>query len=347
MRKEMKNILGASSCIAMLIIILDSRTAVSSITTGIELCLQTVVPALFPFLILSGIMNKCILGQRLRFMTPICRMCRIPTGSESILLIGLLSGYPVGAKLIAEAYLAGSLTEKTARRMLGFCSNAGPAFIFGIVASAFNDPLIPWVLWVIHIISALIVGFLLPGETNDICKLPECKPISVTQALNNAIKTIATICGWVILFRLILDYFNIWFLKFLPMELQVFICGAIELSNGCIVLQKISHNGVRFVLASAILASGGVCVAMQTASVTDKLGWGSYFPGKLLQTLLSVALSSILQPYLFPRDPQIQIPFFYFLIPVIFALILSYLLNRKKVVAFGGRMLYNTDNKCI
>jgi hypothetical protein len=40
------------------------------------------------------------------------------------------------------------------------------------------------------------------------------------------------------------------------------------------------------------LAFGGVCVLLQTASVTEGLSLGCYIKGKLIQTLFSLWLSS-------------------------------------------------------
>ena len=140
MRKQIKTIYGICISIAMLIIILNGRFSANSVQSSIELCIQTVIPALFPFFILSCILNSCFIGQRFVFLDPIRKFCRIPSGTESILLVGLLAGYPVGAQLITDAYQQGALSKENAHRMLGFCSNAGPAFLFGMLATAFSKP---------------------------------------------------------------------------------------------------------------------------------------------------------------------------------------------------------------
>ena len=270
--RRRKLIGGVLSCIAMLIIIIDGKSAVSSIRGGVDLCLRTVIPALFPFFILSGIMNSCFLGQTFRFLAPLQRLCKLPAGTESILLIGLFSGYPVGAQLVSEAYAGKCLSKENAMRMLGFCSNAGPAFIFGMLATAFTNPVIPWVLWGTHIVSGLTVGWLLPGGATDTCALKEKEVISVAKALQNATKNIATVCGWVILFRLMLDFCKGWFLWLLPDEIQVLIAGVVELTNGCVMLQQLESEGTRFILAAAMLP----CICGVMCGITPPLGLGMY-----------------------------------------------------------------------
>jgi len=111
------------------------------------MCLESVVPSLFPFLILSGIITTSFTGVEVKILRPVGRLCGIPSGGESLLLIGLIGGYPVGAQCIYRAYETGQISKVDAQRMLGFCNNAGPAFIFGITASLFDSLIYPWLIW--------------------------------------------------------------------------------------------------------------------------------------------------------------------------------------------------------
>lgn len=330
------NLSGILAAFLMAIIILDAKTVLSGAQNGIELCIQTIIPALFPFIILSGIINSSLLGQAFKTLRPIGRLCRIPKGAESILLLGFLGGYPVGAQAISRAYTDGYLSKNTAKRMLGFCNNAGPAFIFGMLSVVFSNPIIPWMLWAIHILSGLTVGILLPGGENASCEIKKSEPIPIPKALNNAIKTMSLICGWVIVFRIIIAVCDKWFLWIFPVEMQVAFSGFLELSNGCVMLKNIPSEATRFLYASAFLAFGGLCVGMQTSSVAGKLGCGYYFPGKLLQTLLSLLFSMILQPFIFEDVFRISnIPLFITLLSVIGISI--YALHRKKLWQLGKK----------
>lgn len=329
----MKNIRKAVSAIsaacAMLIIILDTKTALAGASAGLELCIRTIIPSLFPFIFLSGIINSSLLGHKFVFLKPLGRFCRIPKGSESILLLGFLAGYPVGAQMITQAYQQGQLSQEDAKRMLGFCNNAGPAFLFGMFSVIFSNPLIPWALWAIHILSALLAGYLLPEKTTSDCQIEPRKETSIHTALQNTVKTMSVICGWVLLFRIFISFCEKWFLWMLPIEIQVVFSGLLELSNGCVTLQRISDEGIRFVLASPILAFGGICVAMQTSYVTQDLACGNYFPGKMLQTLISLLMSLLLQPLLFQNTHlAIRIPLIF--ITIVITSLFIFALKRKK-----------------
>lgn len=342
MQDRKRRICGMLACCGMLVIILDGKTALFSMQAGIMLCIQTVIPALFPFFLLSGIVCGSLLGQPIKVFQPLSKFCRIPRGSETLLIIGLVSGYPVGAQLVTQAYQDGKLSRDTAKRMLGFCSNAGPAFIFGMLSPLFSKASISWLLWCIQIVGALLVSFLLPGNTQSVTTIKCREPITLQKALKNAVKNMVTVCSWVIVFRLILGFFDRWFLWLLPVEARVLVAGVLELSNGCVMLRELSQDGMRFILASVMLSFGGLCVTMQTLSVTEDLGCAGYFPGKALQTLICLFLSCIAQTFLFSKDDIIFISPAVFLALGSLTVVYLYLLHRKKVVAFTGRMLYNT-----
>lgn len=301
---------GLFASIGMLFMILDTKTAIAGAQEGVTLCLMTVIPSLLPFFMLSILLTGSVSGIQSKLLSPISRLCRIPQGSESIFLIGLLGGYPAGAQAVADCFASGQLRKEDARRMLGFCSNAGPSFLFGIVASVFSQRSSPWLLWLIHIFSALAVGMLLPGGSNRGTILSQQKNVTVPEALTISVKIMAKVCGWIIVFRVILAFFNRWFLWMFPTTIRVVIFGIAELTVGCTSLSVIQCEGLRFVLAAAFLGFGGICITMQTVSVTEKSGCGMYIPGKLLQCLLSVLLAAVVQS-LFLQDSFPLHPAFY------------------------------------
>ena len=127
----------ACCAIAMTLCILDAKTVLQGATNGIELCMRSVIPALFPLLTCSTYLtgNLGIFSSSL--LRPVGKLCRIPSSCVGILITGFLGGYPTGAQAVAQAYESGSISKETASRMLGFCNNAGPAFIFGILSTIF------------------------------------------------------------------------------------------------------------------------------------------------------------------------------------------------------------------
>lgn len=286
---------GSAAAVGMALLILDSKTALAGAQSGMELCIRTVIPSLFPFFLLSILLTTAMMGRRIPLLKPLCRLCRIPEGAGPLLLAGLVGGYPVGAQCVSQAYESGALDGQDVRRMLAFCNNCGPAFLFGMAAGLFEQWWAPWALWGIHIVSALCVGALIPGNASR-CRAQPSESLTVVQALNRALRIMAGVCGWVVIFRVVIEFLQRWALWWLPAQWQAAVCGILELSNGCIALYEIENTGLRFLLCAGFLGFGGLCVTMQTFSVTKSgLDRSLYFPGKVLQCCISLLLASMVQ----------------------------------------------------
>lgn len=283
----------------MLILILDAKLAISAATEGIVLCLKTAIPSLFPFFYLSAILNCALLGKNIGFFRPIRKLCRIPRGSESLFVIGLVGGYPMGAATIYDAYRSGAISKNDAERMLGFCNNIGPAFLFGISAVIFDSIYIPFILYGITILSSILTGILLPGGSIRQCQIPHKAGRS---PLKSAISAMASVSGWVILFRILLNFCQKWFLWVFPPEVSLWFSGILELTNGCISLGQIPDVPEKLINMCLIANFGGLCVAMQTVSVTEGLSCKFYFLGKVLQSTIAFTLSFIICALLFPGN---------------------------------------------
>lgn len=292
----------AVATVILILLILDNKTAVIGTADGITLCINTIIPSLFPFFFITTYLNASLLGMHIPGFSFLSNLMHIPKGGESLLLLGLIGGYPVGAQVIADSCAQGCLDRRTAHILLGYCSNAGPAFIFGITSVLFSSAWVPWCLWLIHICSALLTGYLLPKPSVTEIGLDKKNNISVVQALQKSIRICASVCGWIILFKMLLIYIYKWIPQLDENGLTVYITGILELSNGCINLTHMVSEAHRFILVSGFLAFGGLCVMLQTVSATQTIGLGLYIQGKIIQTAISLILSIVTTSIFFYRN---------------------------------------------
>lgn len=328
------------SSFGLLMLILDAKTALYGAGQGVDICIRSLMPSLFPFFVISILLTGAMNGISIPILRPLGQLCGIPEGGESLLAVGLLGGYPVGAQAVSQAFRDGKLSKATAQRLLSFCSNAGPAFFFGIVAAKFPHYWMGWVLWGIHILSALLVGMIFPKKEKCAVQVEPGQPVTLSDALSRSIRVMSGVCGWVILFRVIIAFLERWVLWLLPSDVQIVLTGILELANGCCQLGQIESVGSRFIIASGILAFGGVCVTMQTVTATQGLGLGCYLPGKILQTFISVVLAFLCQLFFFPREDVVTIPLsFGTAVPLLIALgaiVLREIKNRGSILARTG-----------
>lgn len=316
-----------AASIAMLMLILDSQTALAGAKSGMDMCLQSVIPSLFPFFVLSILLTSGLTGRNLPFLRPLATLTGIPFGSESILLTGLLGGYPVGAQAVSSAHSRGAITESEAKRMMVFCNNAGPAFIFGMTASLLPSLRYAWLLWLIQILSALLTGLLLPGKISRRVTLPTAKQPTVTQAITAALRIMATVCGWVILFRTVLAFGQHWLFWLFPAWVQALLTGLLELANGCFSLIIVKNIGLRFLLCAGMLSFGGLCVWLQTLSIAGHVPMRLYLPGKLIQSAIAVSLALLCQKWM-PVGSRLEISIPLLVLPAVI-IALFFLLGQK------------------
>jgi len=295
----MKQWLGAAAAALLTAGLLwQPETAAAAARSGIMLCLQTVIPSLFPFFAAWSLLLQLGFVSRLQFlfvpfMSP---LFHLRGAAAAPLLAGLAGGYPCGAKTAASLYEEGLLTREETEVCLGFVNNCGPAFFLAYIgAGILEDERLGLCLYLIHVFSALVAGMILcraaklrPGASRLIPRLGEKQSLAqiFTSAVVSAFSSVLNICAFVVLFRTAAAV--------LPAALGPLL-GFFELVSGAAQLTP-GQNG--FILAAALTGWGGLSVHCQTLSAIGSLSARWHWVGKALQSLLSAALARLLYPLL-------------------------------------------------
>ena len=116
-------------------LIMDGQTVSKGVVSGIELCLKTVIPSLFCFMVLTGFLLQSGLYRLLSVpLSPVTKhLFFLPSELGSVVLLSLIGGYPMGAKSIADLLNQHRIEPGCAQRMLLYCCCAGPSFIITAV----------------------------------------------------------------------------------------------------------------------------------------------------------------------------------------------------------------------
>ena len=87
------------------------------------------------------------------------RVFNLNGSCASAFIMGIVGGYPVGARAAITSYERGLCTKTECERMLSFCNNSGPAFILGVVgAGVFANSRAGMLLYLAHVLASLTVG---------------------------------------------------------------------------------------------------------------------------------------------------------------------------------------------
>ncbi|MBO5363919.1 MAG: hypothetical protein J6A56_00440 [Clostridia bacterium] len=267
---------------------------------AMTLCVQVVIPSLFPFFVCSrylaeqGIAN--LLSRYLsRWMRP---LFGVPGGGALAVVLGIVSGYPIGAATVVNLYETGTCTKTEAERLLTFCNNSGPLFVLGAVGiGMLHNQKIGILLYLIHGVSALLTGFLFRKYGKNAMTIatlppsnaPRSNPASAfATAVSDGVSAILKVCGFVILFSV--------FCKVLPWQ-SPWLYVLLEITGGvhAIVEESLSMEVLLPVL-SFFLALSGLSVLLQTAGIVLPAGLSlrPYLLGKLVQAGIAFALTVFL-----------------------------------------------------
>ena len=138
MGKRFFPMLGLLGC--MLLMLVRSQQAAQAVRDALVLCAQSVIPALFPFFVLSGLFISLgyaeIIGAA--FAPPIRLLLGCSDVGAVAFFLGIVGGYPVGGRTVADLCRSGRCSREEAAYLLTFCNNAGPAFILGIAGTVFT-----------------------------------------------------------------------------------------------------------------------------------------------------------------------------------------------------------------
>ncbi|MCH5340899.1 MAG: hypothetical protein J1E01_05495 [Acetatifactor sp.] len=102
---------------------------------GLELWFSKMIPALLPFMILSGIMVRLNLTERMSMAVypMVGPLYKVRKNVCYCMLLGFLCGFPMGAKVTGELRERGMLTQREAQYLLAFCNNIGPVYFCSFV----------------------------------------------------------------------------------------------------------------------------------------------------------------------------------------------------------------------
>ena len=131
-----QNILPITAVIISMICIFKMPDAVTQgVTDGLKICFNVILPSLFPFMVLSAYIVKSeALSFFYKLFYPLTRfvlhqpLCTVP-----VVIMGLVGGFPVGAKMTFLLLEKGQITKNQAQRLCMFCVNGGPAFVITAV----------------------------------------------------------------------------------------------------------------------------------------------------------------------------------------------------------------------
>lgn len=268
----------------LLVLISLPKESAGGVLEGMKLSAIAVIPALFPFMVLSEILYYRENGGWLsRLLDGITKLIfGTGKGFGVVFFVSLLGGYPVGARLLGCQLREGRITPEQQEHYASFLVCSGPGFAVSSVGIVFFRSIqIGLLLYLSQIITVVVMGFLLRFcKRGGIQKsvLLQRKRESFIQVLVDSVKSSATAClmiaAFVSIFFAVIRIFD---------RLGVFSCvsealcciegmneslvramllGLVEVTTGCRELAGIGGFGAA-AAAAFLLSFSGVSIVLQ------------------------------------------------------------------------------------
>ncbi len=289
----------------------NSNVASSYIKKGISVCMNSLIPSLFPYLVLSDILLS--LSFQSIFEKPFKKIMRLFFGISGsgacAFILGILCGFPLGAKCAVELYSKGEISRDECERLLAFCNIPSLAFTVGMVGNIFKSPVVGLGFWGACVLCAALGGIsnkLLLGES--ISKAAVARPMPkngsrkssgsiFVRAIERSARSTLLICAYVVFFSALTG--SISFLLegiFLPQELRSLLFGFFELTGGIESTARISSLKAKSALCGFFLGWSGLSVHLQIFSICDgkDLKFTNYLIQKLFQGMLCAFICAFL-----------------------------------------------------
>lgn len=267
--------------------------------SGVLLCFNIIVPSIFPFMIMTDFICSYVYFDRLRLPRYIFeRLFKINGAGISAFIIGILCGFPIGAKISARLYKDGVITKDECERLICFTNNSGPAFLIsGIGAGMLRSVRDGIIIYIIMIISAIIIGMIFsfgkkPCNFDD--SINNNRLFKISEATASATSATMCVCSYVILFSVVCGILKMILGDGLP---YIISASFFEVSTAA---NQISSSewlnwGAKATLISFAVSFSGISVHLQAKSLLSgsEISMKRYFIAKLLQGIIAAMLSGI------------------------------------------------------
>ena len=303
-------VLGLISASALVLFFIRSSTAIDYMKKGLKLCSATVIPALFPFMVISELVVYSGLGRIIGKMIskPVKLLFGISESCACAFALGILCGFPIGAKTLCSLYDKGDISRQEIERAMIFCNNPGSAFVINAVGlSIFGNKRIGIMLYIVVILSSLILGIsarIILGRVSENKKTP---PFSVNvpekaegvsifiRAITGSASSMLSVCALVVFFSALVGCIGS-ILSDIGADIGVIAAlGAFfELSSGVSICAELKPH-YAILLCSAALGWSGISVHLQIASICSGLDISlkPYIISKAFQSVICFILTAL------------------------------------------------------
>ena len=303
--------------VLLALLLIEPFAAIEYMKKGLQLCAHSVVPSLFPFMIISEIIVESGVGKRVStLISPLTKkLFGVINGGTFAFVLGTVCGFPIGARAAASMYDKGDMTRQELERTLTFCNNPSPAFIISTVgASIIGNRTAGVVIYVCVMLSAVTVGIFtnifmhkdssgpVVRQEKDTKSSPDMAQ-TFTLAIRSAVSSMLNVCAYVTFFSAIVGCMGKVLVSLgMPQTVGTLLFGFFELSSGAASASNLGNTFLSAVACATFAGWSGMSIHFQIISVAGGRGisFKPYILAKAVQGIICGALAAVALKFFFP-----------------------------------------------
>lgn len=300
----------------LLLVLRNADAAVEYMGRGLRLCVDTVIPSLFPFMVISELLVRSGAGEVLGrvFARPMKWLFGLSGAGSTAVVLGSLCGFPMGARTAVGLLDRGEITREECAHLLTFSNNPSSAFLITAVGvSLFGSRQAGVLLYLTVLGSGLLTGLifrlLLRRHGDGACAHTTCVHTSsglhpggvdtFTASVTGAASGMLTVCAYVAFFSTLSGILSAAAFRSagaIPPTLWALLCGFLELSGGIGEASALPDAGTALVVSAAVAGWSGLSVHCQVMSMCEGRGisFGPYILAKAMQSALCAGVMRLL-----------------------------------------------------
>lgn len=299
--KKYNTFLTILICYILVSMLLAPQKFLSVTYNGISAWALNVLPCILPFIFFTKLLSKSSSNTLTSpFASIFHKTFKTSSSSAYVFFMAIISGYPVGAKMISDLYMEGRISRTDAYRMTSFCSTSGPMFIVGSVgALMFNNIRIGYFILIAHILGAIINGICYRNlSAKDIGQAGQDNsrsPFNFSEIVIDSVLSILSVGVIIAIFFVVITAFEPIFNLF-PAPIKQLLQGCVEITKGCLELSKLKNIKLSFILTTFVISFGGFSTILQSITFLEKIKMptGIFILQKLTHGIFSMLIAFFL-----------------------------------------------------
>ena len=279
--------------ICTVLLIYKQDVVKEAVAGALKLCASSIIPAVFPFVILSDYLTSNISMRHDTALGGIFKKALSinPVGVVA-LVIGNICGFPLGALITDKFYKNGIITKDEYNRLIPLSTNPSLAFVVcgvGGMRSSVEDGII---LYFSVILGTLISGIIwsIGKSASHYNMVLQETPFSLSESVKAATQSAIYITAYITFFSIIVSLLSS--LR-LPLFITLALASILEIGNASYLLTSHQlHTVISMPSLAFSLAFSGISIYMQTISfISSSIDTRYYFKIKITGGILAAIIS--------------------------------------------------------